>query len=175
MARFACSGFNSNGLNVASVLADFREESDMRPERPYCVMVEELNVLRERTGRHIPFDRLRLLWNHSWLSAGYEVAFGSFNDGAAFVDSLAIAAACLAVLPPHVPDAFLQAGGGNRHHGFVESIDGRIVLPVKRAIKLQLLFIERTEFLYGYVFDFDTRFRLGGILSLFRLTAGFCR
>ncbi len=114
------------------------------------------------------------MWNHSWLSAGYEVAFGSFNDGAAFVDSLAICSGLFGgffrlTLQTH----FFKLAVGNRHHGFVESIDGRIVLPVKRAIKLQLLFIERTEFLYGYVLDFDTRFRLGGILSLFRLTAGF--
>ena len=53
---------------------------------------------------------------------------------------------------PHVPDAFLQeaVGGGNRHHGFVESIDGRIVLPVKRAIKLSSFSLSGRNF-FGYV------------------------
>ena len=61
---------------------------------------------------------------------------------------------------------------GNRHHGFVKTVDGRIVLPVERAVKFQLLLSERTEFLDGYVLDFNTRPGFGSIFSRLRLTTG---
>ena len=36
---------------------------------------------------------------------------------------------------------------GDAHHRLVEAIDGRIGFPIKRSVKFQLLFRERTEFL----------------------------
>ena len=47
-----------------------------------AVVVEELNILRERTWRHIDLDRLRLLCSHSWLTTGYEISFGTLDCGA---------------------------------------------------------------------------------------------
>ena len=88
MARFACSGFNSNGLNVAP----FLRTSERKPtitvlHHHTAVVVEELNILRERTGRHIDLGFLRLLCRHSWLSAWNENAFGFLDYSAALDDS----------------------------------------------------------------------------------------
>ena len=115
-------------IECGTVFADFREEADKTVLNDHAaVVVEELNILRERAGRHIDFDLFRLLRRHSWLTPWDKVAFGTFNNRSTFDNGLGLGSLCRLTLQTHL----FQLTMGNRHHGFIESIDGRIVLPVE--------------------------------------------
>ena len=138
------------------------------------VMVEELNILRERTGRHIALRGFRLDrycrdFRLTGPAAGYEIAFGLFDVCFSGSDTRCLCRFLRFLLQTH----FLHLTVGNRHHCFIETVDGRIVIPIKRAVKFQFLFSLRSEFFNGNVFDPGTWLRFGSIFSRFGLTAGF--
>ena len=136
---FRLFGLQLQRVECGPILPDFREETDKTVLNDHTsVVVEELNILRERARRHIDLDRLCL---DGRALTGNEVAFGALDCGTAFLDSLAIGGCLFSrffrlTFKTH----FFQLTVCNRHHGFVESIDRRIVFPVQRAVKFQLLF-----------------------------------
>ncbi len=121
-----------------------------------------LNILRELAGRHITLDGGRCgSLSHSWL--WNKIALCLFDDCAVLRNYLFLGSLCRLSFSFH----FSHLAMGDAHHCFIEAVDGRIVLPVQRAVKLQFLFRERTEFLYLLIGNLNFGSRLGLIyLSL---------
>ena len=131
--------------------------------------MEELNVLRERTRRHIALNGNSRNFRLAGTSTGNEITLCLFDISFSGGNSGGLCRFLCLFFQTH----FLHLAMGNRHHGFIETVNGWIIIPIQRTVKFQLFFRERTELLGGNVFDNNARFRFGSILCLFWLRLRF--
>ena len=113
-----------------TVLANIRKEAELTAVHNHrAVAVKEHNILRERTGRHISLRGFRLDgycrdFRLTDPTAGDKISFGLFD--VCFSGSYT-GGFCRLPFKTH----FLQLTMGNRHHGLIETIDGRVVIPIQ--------------------------------------------
>ncbi len=102
-----------------------------------------LQVLGEGARRKIRF-RLNFFkrdnggFPHTGMHTRNEIAFGHFDIG-----SIGI---CLlrGFIRFFLQPLFFKLSLGDRHHGFIKTVDGLVILPIQRAVEFQFLVGEFT-------------------------------